>query len=254
MIKSIFLTAFDLTKKNAIVLIGVFLSIVLLSFLMGLLGELLRQQIIASVVFNIFSLIVNITFTIATIKLAFAIISDQTLLFDAIKPTKIEALKIVRSSFYLILLIISMLFLTLGFLELLGVIDPSFTAFFDDLSKDPNHLFNYTATHLTYTFAILLLIILPTLIIYIRLGFVNYLIIDKGIEVGSAFMISYQFTKGKLGFIILLYLAIIALNIIGLAFLLVGVLFTIPMSFIIIALAYRYLFPKELLEEPSFLI
>ena len=57
MIKSIFLTAFDLTKKNAIVLIGFFLSIVLLSFLMGLLGELLRQQIIASVVYNIFSLL-----------------------------------------------------------------------------------------------------------------------------------------------------------------------------------------------------
>ena len=151
MIKSIFLTAFDLTKKNAIVLIGVFLSMVLLSFLIGLLGELLRQQIIASVVFNIFSLMVNIT-------------------------------------------------------------------------------------------------------IYMRLGFVNYLIIDKEIEVGSAFMISYQFTKGKLGFIILLYLAILALNIIGLAFLLIGVLFTIPMSFMIIALAYRYLFPKELLEEPSFLI
>ena len=106
MIKSIFLTAFDLTKKNAIVLIGFFLSIVLLSFLMGLLGELLRQQIIASVVYNIFSLIVNITITIATIKLAFAIISDQTLTFDAIKPTKIEALKIIRSSFYLILLMV----------------------------------------------------------------------------------------------------------------------------------------------------
>ena len=254
MIKSIFLTAFDLTKKNAIVLVGVFLSIVLLSFLMGLLGELLRQQIIASVVYNIFSLIVNISITIATIKLAFAIIANQTLTFDSIKPNKVELLKIIRSSFYLILLIFSILFLTLGFLELLGVIDPSFTAFFEDLSKDPNHLFNYTMLQLAYTLAILLLIIFPVLIIYMRLGFVNYLIIDKEIEVGSAFMISYQFTKGKLGFIILLYLAIIALNIIGLAFLLIGVLFTIPMSFMIIALAYRYLFPKELLEEPSFLI
>jgi len=143
MIKSIFLTAFDLTKKNAIVLIGFFLSMVLLSFLMGLLGELLRQQIIASVVYNIFSLIVNITITIATIKLAFAIIANQTLTFDAVKPTKIEALKIIRSSFYLILLIISALFLTLGVLELLGVVDPSFAAFFEDLSKDPNHLFYY---------------------------------------------------------------------------------------------------------------
>ena len=254
MIKSIFLTAFDLTKKNAIVLIGFFLSMVLLSFLMGLLGDLLRQQIIASVVYNIFSLLVNITITIATIKLAFAIISDQTLSFDAIKPTKIEALKIIRSSFYLILLIISALFLTLGFLELLGVVDPSFAAFFEDLSKDPNHLFNYTTIQLSYILAILLLIILPTLIIYIRLGFVNYLIIDKEIEVGNAFMLSYQSTKGKLGFIFLLYLAIIALNIIGLAFLLIGVLFTIPMSFMVISLAYRYLFPKEMLDEKNFLI
>ena len=254
MIKSIFLTAFDLTKKNAIVLIGVFLSMVLLSFLIGLLGELLRQQIIASVVFNIFSLMVNITITIATIKLSFAIIANQTLTFDSIKPNKAELLKIIRSSFYLILLIFSILFLTLGFLELLGVIDPSFTAFFEDLSKDPNHLFNYTMLQLAYTLTILLLIIFPMLIIYMRLGFVNYLIIDKEIEVGSAFMISYQFTKGKLGFIILLYLAIIALNIIGLAFLLIGVLFTIPMSFMIITLAYRYLFPKDILDEKNFLI
>ena len=142
----------------------------------------------------------------------------------------------------------------LGVLELLGVVDPSFAAFFEDLSKDPNHLFNYTSIQLSYTLAILLLIILPTLIIYIRLGFVNYLIIDKEIEVGNAFMLSYQLTKGKLGFIVLLYLAIIALNIIGLAFLLIGVLFTIPMSFMVISLAYRYLFPKEMLDEKNFLI
>jgi hypothetical protein len=67
-------------------------------------------------------------------------------------------------------------------------------------------------------------------------------------------MLSYQSTKGKLGFIVLLYLAIIALNIIGLAFLLIGVLFTIPMSFMVISLAYRYLFPKEMLDEKNFLI
>jgi hypothetical protein len=105
----------------------------------------------------------------------------------------------------LILLIISALFLTLGFLELLGVVDPSFAAFFEDLSKDPNHLFNYTTIQLSYILAILLLIILPTLIIYIRLGFVNYLIIDKEIEVGNAFMLSYQSTKGKLGFVVFGY-------------------------------------------------
>jgi hypothetical protein len=31
-------------------------------------------------------------------------------------------------------------------------------------------------------------------------------------------------------------------------------LFTIPMSFMVISLAYRYLFPKEMLDEKNFLI
>lgn len=252
MIKEIFSTAFHLTKKNAIVLIGVFLSIVLLSFLSGLIGALLQKQMIASLIYNIFSLFLNIFITVTTIKMAFAIIDEKTLDFQAIKPNKIEALKIVRASFYLILLVMALMFLTVGFLEILGVIDQSFTAFFEVVSKNPTAIFNDSFVHLAYIFAVLLLIILPTLLVYVRLGFVNYLIIDKQLEVGNAFLLSYQLTKGKLGFIVLLYLAILALNIIGLSFLLVGVLFTIPMSFLIIALAYRYLFPIIIVEENNF--
>lgn len=86
-----------------------------------------------------------------------------------------------------------------------------------------------------------ILLIIPGIIFSIRLKFVNYLIIDKGLGPIEAIKVSWAMTKGSFWNLIKLNLAVLGLNILGLLALIVGLLWTIPTTSIAEAFVYRKL-------------
>ena len=83
------------------------------------------------------------------------------------------------------------------------------------------------------------LFVIPGLIAAILLAFVPYLILDKGLGVFASFKESFTIVKDNFLTVVLLALAIIALNIVGALLLLVGLLVTMPVSMLAMAHAYR---------------
>jgi uncharacterized membrane protein len=86
-----------------------------------------------------------------------------------------------------------------------------------------------------------LLLIVPGVIAAIGLCFVAYLVVDRGAGPIEALKESWRVTKGHKWQLFLLGLALIGLNLLGLLALVVGVLVTIPISWLALTHAYRTL-------------
>lgn len=86
-----------------------------------------------------------------------------------------------------------------------------------------------------------ILLIIPGIIFSVKLKFVGFLIIDKGLGPIEAIKQSWKITKGQVWNLILLSLALTGLNILGMLAFLVGLLWTIPTSSIAEAYVYRKL-------------
>ncbi len=87
----------------------------------------------------------------------------------------------------------------------------------------------------------LILLIVPGIIAAAGFLFTSYLVIDRGMGPIEALKGSWHLTKGNRWRILLLLLAIIALNIIGLVLLIVGLVVTIPVTMLALVHAYRTL-------------
>ncbi len=240
-IKSIFLEAFQLTKKNALVLIGFFLLLFIISFITGTIAPILKSQKVAFLLFTLLNWFIQFYMSVAIIKLGFQVLNGRELEFAEIKPKFNELSKFMIASVYIIVIAIGILFLTIGLLTLLNVIDISFSNMMQDLSLNPKNIANYSNTEIGYFMANMLLVFLPVFIVYLRLQFVGYLVIDQNLKISSAIIYSFRMTKGHLGSLLLIILCLLILNIIGLLLLVVGLLFTIPMTFLVLVLCYKQL-------------
>lgn len=87
----------------------------------------------------------------------------------------------------------------------------------------------------------LVLLIVPGIIIGLALSFTLYLVVDKGLGPINAFKQSLVLTKGNRWKLFLLSLALLGLNILGLLALLVGLLVSVPITFLALMHAYRTL-------------
>lgn len=87
---------------------------------------------------------------------------------------------------------------------------------------------------------IILLILIPAIYSMVRLCFWNYCLIDKNISGLSAILKSFKITRKKELEIILYFFIFLILNIIGILTIL-GMLFTIPMTYLFFAKYYRLL-------------
>ena len=87
----------------------------------------------------------------------------------------------------------------------------------------------------------LILLIVPGIIIALALMFTSYLIIDKHRGPLEAIQESKRITKGHRMQLLLLVLAIVGINILGLIALVVGLLVSIPVSMLAVVHAYRKL-------------
>lgn len=173
--------------------------------------------------------------------------------FADIKPTGTEMMKYVMSGLMLFIIFLLVFMMTIGVLGILNVMKPGlYTMYMDFLKQDYSKV--YTSKEIFYAIMVLFLLTIPAVLIYMRLQFSNYLVIDKKAEVGSAIIQSFRMTKGYLFYIVLVMLAIVVLNILGIIMLFVGLLFTIPMSFMVVMLLYRSLeqnYQDHLLDNSS---
>jgi len=101
-----------------------------------------------------------------------------------------------------------------------------------------------------------LLLIVPGLFVLIRLQFIPYLIVDKNMGAIEAIKESYQITKGNtLKLFVLNLIVVPALVILGFLLLVVGVLFAIPMVYLMYAMVYDKLqqlyFDKKLINKTN---
>ena len=86
-----------------------------------------------------------------------------------------------------------------------------------------------------------LLLIVPGFIVSMGLAFVAYIVVDRGLGPIEAMKESWRVTKGHKWQLFLLFLALIGINLLGVAALVVGLLVSVPITMLAAAHAYRTL-------------
>jgi uncharacterized membrane protein len=86
-----------------------------------------------------------------------------------------------------------------------------------------------------------ILLIIPGIILSIRLGFFDYLIVDKNSKIIESLKKSWEITKGSTWNLFLLYLLLGLINLLGIFALIVGLFWSIPTTMIAEAFVYRKL-------------
>ena len=104
---------------------------------------------------------------------------------------------------------------------------------------------------------VFVLIAIPIIFFTIRLCFVVCFIVDQDSGSSESISQSWAITKGHFRFILFLFLIMLGLNILGAMAFLLGLLFTVPFSSLILIVTYRHLVnnymdeEELLLEEPG---
>ena len=112
---------------------------------------------------------------------------------------------------------------------------------YDFLSFTTSLFFKFLLGYVLYMLLVgvgFLLLVVPGIYLAIRFQFVQYLIVDKNMDVMDAFKESSKMTDGQKWNLFLLMLLFIGINIIGALALGIGLLITIPI--VIVAQAYVY--------------
>ena len=91
------------------------------------------------------------------------------------------------------------------------------------------------------TFVGMLLLVVPGIIAALGLFFSLFLVIDRGASPIQALKESWRITKGNKWRLFLLYLVVLILNLLGALLLLVGLLVTVPVTWLALTHAYRKL-------------
>jgi hypothetical protein len=120
---------------------------------------------------------------------------------------------------------------------------PIFENLFDGLARA--HI--WIASTLISTVAIvmgLILLIVPGVIMMLRLWLVGFVLVDERTGPIDAIQRSWDITRGHTMDLLVLFVALLGLNILGLCCLVVGLVVTIPISGLALAYVYRELKPK----------
>ena len=98
----------------------------------------------------------------------------------------------------------------------------------------------YILTALAIALGFLALII-PGIILSMGLAFVPYLVVDRGLGPIEAMKESWRITKGHKWQLLLLFLALLGINLLGILALIIGIFVTVPITMLAFAHAYRTL-------------
>ncbi len=234
-VKDVLADAWDLAKKNIWILIGftaiqfafIFIITAVLAALIGGGGAGVLVQNILLSLFDAF-------FTIAFYQVFFKLIDEPgDAEFPDFVPNFVKAL-----NFLIVKLIIG---LVLVFL--IAVITAVYFFNTPDINIDPDNPFRWDLL------PVFILIAIPIIFFTIRLCFVVCFIVDQ--ESGSSESISqsWTLTQGHFWFVLVLFLVMLGLNILGAMAFLIGLLFTVPFSSLILIIAYRHLVNSYADEE-----
>ncbi|HKW13412.1 MAG TPA: DUF975 family protein [Candidatus Krumholzibacteria bacterium] len=120
---------------------------------------------------------------------------------------------------------------------------PIFENLFDGLARA--HI--WFASTFIVTIAVvmgLILLIVPGIIMMLRLSLIGFVLVDERTGPIDAIQRSWDMTRGHTMDLLVLFIALLGLNILGLCCLFVGLFVTIPMSGLAMAYIYRELKPK----------
>jgi len=115
---------------------------------------------------------------------------------------------------------------------------------FSDLISQYKLFFKYLFASFLYGLITLfgfILLIIPGIILLIRLGFFDYLIVDKNSRIVESLKKSWEITRGNTWNLFLLYLLLFLINILGALALIVGLFWSIPTTMVAEAFVYRKL-------------
>lgn len=258
--KEIISTAFDLTKKNALILIGAILCLMVITLLINFLTSTLSLLPYMMFISNLISIASQIYFGIMLLKLFLLIIDGKEPEFSEIIPKFNETIRYTSVTFLTALISIVTFIICIFLSTAVGILDPRILSMLGEIAvlnqnQSSNIQLNYTATEIFTGLGMLFIISIPAIILYLRLSFANYIIIDNQHESPTtALMRSVNITKGYVLYIILAFIIIILINLVGILLFLVGLFFTIPMSALVLLLLYRSLdqnYQAELLENST---
>lgn len=233
--------AWELAKKNIWILLGFtvvqFVFIFGVTILTGLIGGISGGGVlIQNVVLSLF----DAFFTVAFYQVFFKLIDeDADPQFPDFVPNLVKAV-----NFLVVKLII-------GLIMVFFIAMISSVYFYNKPDIDTSNPLSWDML------PVFGLIAIPLIFLTIRLCFVVCFIVDQ--ESGSSESItqSWAITKGHFWLIALLFLVMLGLNILGAMAFLLGLLFTVPFSSLILIIAYRHLVnsytdeEEILLEDPE---
>lgn len=225
--------AWELAKKNIWILVGFtvvqFVFIFLVTILTGLIGGVSGAGVlIQNVVLSLF----DAFFTVAFYQVFFKLIDeDADPEFPDFIPNLVKAV-----NFLVVKLIIGLVMVFL-----IAMISSVY--FFNKTDIDTSNPLSWDML------PVFGLIAIPMIFLTIRLCFVVCFIVDQ--ESGSSESItqSWAITKGHFWLIAMLFLVMLGLNILGAMAFLIGLLFTVPFSSLILIIAYRHLVNSYTDEE-----
>ena len=136
------------------------------------------------------------------------------------------------------------LFLEIGFIKIVLKLVDGQKAEFQELWAYPQYLLRMIGASIVYGLIVvagLILLVVPGIYLALRLQFYSYYIVDKNAGALDSLKMSWKVTEGNVFNLFLFMLLLIVINIAGAIALLVGLLITIPVSFVAVTLLYRKL-------------
>jgi hypothetical protein len=200
--------AWDILIKNVPIIAVLLIVFILLEVVRTITVNLFEPGIIKFIVSIIF-LMAHVFLTVGSIKIVLNLVDG--------KPAKVDQLWAYPQYFVnalIVVLAVSGIMLIVNLLAVMGIALPLLGI-------------------------LSLIVILISVYLLIRLWFSLYYVVDKEMNGVDALKASWNKTEGNTLNLLIFLLIIIALNILGALVLLVGLLVTIPLSYIAVALLYR---------------
>jgi uncharacterized membrane protein len=233
-------TAWAIAKKNAWIVMGFTAVQFVVIFVFSIIsGFFLNENLVASALVQVIIQLLDIFFVVAMYQVFFKLLDDEgEIEFPDLVPNFLKAVNFLLVKIMMAVIAVVLIKLLAGLY------------FMDTPNIDTSNLLSWEML------PILLLITIPILYMSIRLFFVLCFIVDQ--ESGSIESISqsWTITRGNFWALLGLFLVLLGINILGAMALFVGLLFTYPLSILILMVAYRqmvnnYTDEEEILIEGS---
>jgi hypothetical protein len=214
--------AWKLTSQNLTILLGLQISFFTFFILLTLLISGTKDSLpLMSFFFNAVNFILQVIFTLGMIRICLKIIDQEEVKFRDIIPNFQHSVRYVSASLFIAIIALMIFFSIFSLFTM----------------ANSNFMQNEYNKYILGFF-----VAIPILIIALRFQFYSYIIVDRNRSTFSSLLRSYLITKEHLGTLVVLILLLILINVLGALLLLIGLLFSIPVSMFIMALVYRELY------------